>query len=135
MAGAQRRIHDSARSYRSPSSDALTTRDAQSADTMARTTGRRRFTTRARAGRCCVRDYSRRGRTSGATSEDELVAALATATGNEPVEHEPACPVEVEDLLWLGRLERVATDPVDPVMIHRHAAHPLLITIARERIP
>src|SRR5687767_3501023 len=54
-------------------------------------------------------------------TEDELVAAHRTAAGREVGHLEPAVAAELEDFLGLRDLERVAAEPVEPVVEYRHA--------------
>src|SRR5918993_5499135 len=66
--------------------------------------------------------------------EDELVTAEPPATRLQLHQRKTSRRVEVEDLFGLCDLERIAAQPVDPVMRHRHAARPPVVTVSDDRV-
>src|SRR5687767_8806921 len=66
--------------------------------------------------------------------KDELVTAEPPSTRLQLHQGETSRRVELEDLFGLCDFEWVAAKPVEPVMRHRHAARPPVVTVSDDRV-
>ena len=67
--------------------------------------------------------------------EHELITAAAAASGPEVREHQPSRTVKGEDLLRRRDFERIAAQPVDPIVPNRHATTTAVLRVPCYWIP
>src|SRR5215216_1891980 len=66
--------------------------------------------------------------------KNELVICQPASDGYQFLQHKPSVPVELEDLFRLCDFERIAAQPIEPIMHYRHAPGSFVFGIAGYRV-
>src|SRR5215217_2857417 len=67
--------------------------------------------------------------------KNELVVCQPASNGYQSLQHKTSVPVELEDLFGLCDFERIAAQPIEPIMHYRHAPGSFVFGIAGYRVP
>src|SRR5215207_1654108 len=67
--------------------------------------------------------------------KNELVVCQPASDGYQFLQHKTSIPVELEDLFRPCDFERVAAQPIKPIMHYRHAPGSFVLGIAGHRVP
>src|SRR5215208_581562 len=67
--------------------------------------------------------------------KNELVVCQPASDGYQFLQHKTSVPVKLEDLFRPCDFERVAAQPIEPIMHYRHAPGSFVFGIAGYRVP